>query len=86
MGIEHHGEALARTLRVPEHTDFSIAFHRRASPLQGFAYGIVLMVGGQNLGVFALFLVEADIVLQDVEQPFLLEHAEEESTVVGHEG
>ena len=44
------------------------------------------MVGGKNLGVFALVLVEADEVLQDVEQSLLLEHAEEEGAIVGKEG
>ena len=86
VGVEHHGEALARTLRVPEHADFSVAFHCGTGALQGFAHGVVLMIGGKNLGVFALVLVEADEVLQNVEQSLLLEHAEEEGAVVGKEG
>ena len=86
MGVEHHGEALARTLRVPEHADFSVAFHGGTGALQGFAHGVVLVVGGKNLGVFALVLVEADEVLQNVEQSLLLEHAEEEGAIVGKEG
>ena len=86
VGVEHHGEALARTLRVPEHTDFSVSFHCGTGALQGFAHGVVLVVGGKNLGVFALVLVEADEVLQDVEQSLLLEHAEEEGAIVGEEG
>ena len=51
-----------------------------------FGPGVVLMIGGQYLGVSALVLVEADVVLQDVEQPPLLKHAEEEGAVVGDEG
>ena len=86
VGVEHHGEALARTLRVPEHADFSVAFHCGTGALQGFAHGVVLVVGGKNLGVFALVLVEADEVLQNVEQSLLLEHAEEEGAIVGEEG
>ena len=86
VGVEHHGEALARTLRVPEHTYLAVAFHCRTGALQGFAHGVVLVVGSKNLGVFALVLVEADEVLQDVEQSLLLEHSEEEGAIVGHEG
>ena len=86
MGVEHHGEALARTLRVPEHAYLAVALHCRTGALQGLAHGVVLMVGGENLGIPALVLVEADEVLQDVEQPLLLEHAEEEGAIVGVEG
>ena len=63
VGIEYHREALARTLRVPKHTNFSVTFHCCIGALHGFPYGIILMVGSKNLGVFTLVLVEADIVL-----------------------
>ena len=86
VSVEHHGEALARPLRVPENTDFPVAFHCRTGALQGFAHGVVLVIGGENLGVFALVLVEADEVLQNVEQSLLLEHTEEEGAIVGKEG
>lgn len=86
VGVEDHREALARALRVPEHADLAVALHGLLRALQGLAHGVVLMIGGQYLGVSALVLVEADVVLQDVEQPLLLKHAEEEGAVVGDEG
>lgn len=86
VGVEDHREALARALRVPEHADLAVALHGLLRALQGLAHGVVLMIGGQYLGVSALVLVEADVVLQNVEQPLLLKHAEEEGAVVGDEG
>ena len=49
MRKEHHGERLARALRVPEHADLSIAAHGLNSTLRRLAHCKILVVSGKNL-------------------------------------
>ena len=84
MDVEHHRQRLPRTLRMPEHTNLTVAVHRRFRMPQRLVHGKVLVVGAHDLCHASVLMVEADEVLQDVREPVFLEDAAEEGLVVGH--
>ena len=82
VGKEHHAQRLARALRMPEDANLAIARHGLLGALQGLAYGIILVIGGEDLADVSFVAVEADEVAEDVEQLVLAEHFEEEGSVI----
>ena len=80
--IEHHRQRFAAALCVPEHTNLAIApncFVRLGNRL---VHGKVLVIGSHNLCRAPVLVVEADEVLQYVNQPLPTEDTFEESLVV----
>ena len=65
-GVEDHREALARTLRVPEHAELALQFLSLEERLIGPVHADELVVLGDDLLVF---LVVEDEVLDVVQQP-----------------
>ncbi len=74
---EHHRKRLAGALRVPEHADLAVARHGLLGALDGLAHAEVLVVGGEDLHGPVIAVVEADEVLDQVEQARLGHHAVE---------
>ena len=77
MREEHHRKRLARTLRVPEYADLSVAYHCFFGAFDCLAHAEVLVVGSKDLDDFVVAVVEADEITDEVEQARLGHHAVE---------
>ena len=83
VSIEHHRKAFARTLRVPEHTDFAvIALQGFLSAVEGFLYGKILVVASQYACLF-IHTHSKGKVGDNIYKPMLGEDAVEKSFKVG---
>ena len=82
VGKEHHAQRLARALRMPEDANLAIACHGLLGALQGLAYGIILVIGGEDLADVSFVAVEADEVAQYIQQPLFREYTLEERRII----
>ena len=78
---EDHRKRFARTLRVPENTDFAVSVYGIVCPFERTVDGKVLMVSGKYLGGSAFTMVKADEVMYDVQQTLFGEYTMEEGIV-----
>ena len=68
---------------MPEDADFTVALHGLFRADNRLADRKILMVPCQNLVTFQPFVIEADKILDNVQQPFFLENPFEESREIG---
>ena len=68
---------------MPEDADFTVALHGLFRADNRLADCKILMVPSQNLVTFQPFVVEADKILDNVQQPFFLENPFKESREIG---
>ena len=69
---------------MPENTDLAITTHRRMRMSHRLVYCEVLVIGTHDLHQSAVFMIKADIVLEDIQQPRLFKDTTEERLVVGN--
>ena len=79
MGVKHHRERFARSLRVPEYARLLRALgDGLARRFNGLANGVVLVIAGKDLVRARAGLDKTDKVLENVEEPRRLKDALEE--------
>ena len=67
---------------MPEHTNLAITAHSRMRMSHSLIHCEILVIGSHDLQQFPILTIEADEVLQDVNQPCLLKDTMEESLIV----
>ena len=83
MGEKHHRERFSTALCMPKHAYLAISRNGLNRPPRGFTYGEVLMVSRQYLHRLFVRIIEANEILNNIEQALLVEHAFEHSFVGG---
>ena len=86
MGIENHGQRFSAALGMPEHAAFAVGLGCDDCFLHSLANSEVLVVASQNLKHFCLLHGEANKVLEDIQQPRLVEHPLIEGVKLGISG
>ena len=67
---------------MPEHANLAVATNGLASFHQCLVHSEILMIGSHNLCSAPIFMVKAQKVLQDVDEPFPSEDALKECLVI----
>ena len=79
MGVEHHRKRFAASLCMPEHTAFTVCNGSVFCRFDCLFNRKILMVAGKNFECVDTLIREANEVLNNIEQSFLLEHTLKES-------
>ena len=82
MYVEHHRQRLAATLSVPEHANLASTANGFACLYNSLVYGKVLVICCHNLCRAPVLMVEAQEVLQYVDEPLPAEDALKECFIV----
>ena len=82
MHIEHHRQRFAAALRVPEYTNLAIASNRFVRLRNSLVDCKVLVIGSHNLCRASVFVVEAEEVLEYINQSLPAEDAFKERLIV----
>ncbi|OPZ20433.1 MAG: hypothetical protein BWZ04_01825 [Firmicutes bacterium ADurb.BinA205] len=73
MGIEHHRQRLARTLRMPEHTAFTVGDSCFFGGFDSLTNGKILMIARKYFMALQALIGEQDKVFQNIEQTVFCE-------------
>ena len=75
--IERHQQALARSLRVPDHSDLAVTILGgcRQRARHGMPHGVELVVASKDLDHIAAGVAEDDEVLHQIEEAASVEHS-----------
>lgn len=83
MGIEHHRQRLARTLRMPEHTALTVGDSSFLGGFDSLANGKILMIACKYLITLQALVGKQDKVFQNVEQAVFCEDTLKERVKLG---
>ena len=83
MGIEHHRQRLARTLRMPEHTAFTVGNSCLFCGFDSLTNGKILMIACEYLVALQALIGEQDKVFQNIEQTVFCEDTLKERVKLG---
>ena len=83
MGIEHHGQRLTAALGVPEHAALAVSDGGVFGGFDGLFHREILVIACQNLKGVGTVHVEADKVLENIQEPLLLENSLKEGIELG---